>query len=412
MNLTKLINILPKESYLWYWIKDQEYYETPRICDFWSGLFTLSTLVAHNVKIRDIYEDIYPNFLMFLLHEDNIIVTDNLLLRINDFISKYKHEDAIHINGRSDIMGIINELHTLKQQKKHNILLCTSTSIGAFYGTAKGFYYYQDLYNNLTERKGYNGRSKYIFGPVFMHSISCGSFAEYVETIISNRESDWTAGSNILIPIGNVKKRCVDWENNGYNPCYKNLAKEKAEEIRKKEPYTVTFDYETSKFLNKTIRKQRCTDDTFRSFYANRRKLTVKLSGLLAINRQSTVVEKQDVKNAIDLLQDLMKNIKVYVKNVTNNTYLDELDKLILSIQKILLHQGDSGIKHSELWQRVRQKTDVNTYKSVMLIMHELGIVDKYIMKRGKAVLYMRNVNTQTLDCNKIVKKYRELSNA
>lgn len=411
MNLTKLNNLIPENTFLWYWIKAEGYHTMPRLCDLWSGIYVLSSFLAHKVTFRDIYEDVMPNLMMFLLH-GNDIDTGKLLVRVASIINRYKDSTALYINGRSDIMSIVNELDKLKQNNKPNTLLCTSTSIGAFFGTAKGFCYYQDLYNNPTERIGFNGRIKYKFGPVFIHSLSCGTLEEYIETVIGSSESDWTTGSNILVPISNVKKRCDDWMHNGFNPCYNNLANEEAKEICKKKPYTLTFEYEASKFLNRFVAKQRCTDDRFRAFFANRRIFTTKLAGILAVNRRAEQIEIQDVKNAGILLQDLIKEVKVYIKNVTNNTYLDELDRVILSIQKILLHQGDSGIKHSELWQRVRQKTDVNTYKSIMSIMHELGIIDKYIMKRGKAVLYMRNVNTQTLDCNKIVKKYRELNNA
>lgn len=410
MNITKLGNILPHESFLWYWIKAEEYHTMPRLCDLWSGIFVLSSIIEHKVKIRDIYDDVMPNFMMFLIH-NNDVESSKLLIRMTSLINFYKDSDAIFINGRSDIMSIVNELHNLKQNNKHNTLLCTSTSIGAFFGTAKSFYYYQDLYNNPTERIGFNGRIKYKFGPVFINIFSCGTLQEYINTIINTTESDWTTGSNIIIPISHVKQRCDDWTNNGFNPCYSNLVKQEAKEICKKKPYTLTFDYEASKFLNRLVAKQRCTDDRFRQFFSNRRTFTTKLAGILAINRRAEKIEIQDIKHAHEILQDLMKEIKVYIKNAMNNTYLDELDKLILAIQKILLHQGDSGIKHSELWQRVRQKTDVNTYKSVLSIMHELNLLDKYIMKRGKAVIYMRNNNTQTLDCNKIVKKYRELNN-
>ena len=76
----------------------------------------------------------------------------------------------------------------------------------------------------------------------------------------------------------------------------------------------------------------------------------------------------------------------------------DIYDTAIEKIRTMLLCDKGLGIKQSEITHKLQTYLNANQIHMIMLVMHELGLVDKFITHNGKSTIYMANSNTKNFN--------------
>lgn len=401
-----LYNLVPKDTFLYNIMKTYEAFSIPNEYSFAAGLFMLGTICGADSYIMYKYKRYYMNLMQFMIGDHSILSKAEIVMQLMSHFGDYFNSlnpNCVFISSMSDPKTVTVRMEQNTAQKlNNNVCMLASEITSPLYKT---FDFYQDLYNNPVERSGYYGKHNYVIRNISFNCLLGCTFENYIEKVLQNStECDWTLGTNILIPITSDFNGVIDSDTDYLTEARKNLAK-----IYEEGPHTFTADGHIIQSFNTTIRKYRCTDRRFAAFFARRGEITIKLAGLFAINRNSKQISVDDLHNAFKYVELIYKTMQDYVKNSVVGVETDEVSSLVLHIQRILLKQGDNGIKHCELYQRLRFKCDKVLFRNVLNILHELELIDKYIMNKGKAVLYMRNVNTQTLDCSKVIRKLKEL---
>lgn len=400
MKKNYVYDLIPKDTFL---EKVVRYYDTigvPQVYSLAIGIFLLSNLLTNKSYVMHKYKRYYMNFMFFLLGDDSVISKCDAIHDMENLFSKFYQ--------KSKIISTFTEpkaLNSLMENSNDNNIAMIATELLSSFG--KNYDYFQDLYNNPVERRGYYGKHEYIIRDIYFNCLVSSTFESYVENITrADINCDWTKGTNLLIPYAGRSIKTDD-ESDIYP--IETIGKE-ASKICKEGPFTFTTNSYFAQSLRRYIDKGRCTEPRFTAFFARRGELAIKLSGIFAANRHCKEITVDDLQIAKKYIEILYRDMKEYVKSATIGVESDEISDLIRHIQRILLHQSVNGIKHSELYNRVRVKCDKDLFRHIMNIMHELGLIDKYMMDKSKAILYMMNVNTQTLDCSKIVKKLKQIT--
>lgn len=358
----------------------------------WSGLFLLS-LMCKNYKLEDGYKTISLNLMLFIISKYNNCLYDELYRVIVDNALC----DSV-INGPSNFTDIQKIAINNTKNKKDTTISCVG-DVNVVMKNSNNFNCFRDLYLHDWKRKLVNGRTIDEYKNVYISCCLFSDFDRYMETIIPSKTEDLCIGSNIVIPNNKFSKQTykqfdIDRELQDFK-----------KEVCKKEVVYVAFSSNAAVKFNNYCKQFKIHDPRFASYRQNIRTFAFKLAGLLTINNKESEVSEETVNNVFVLLRNIYKDIKTYLFKQELGEIDTSLGKCVMKIRKHLLQNGECGIKHSKLFNLIRNLCDSATFNTIMDLMHETEIVDKYIQRKGKAIVYIRNTNTQTLNINDFVKK-------
>jgi hypothetical protein len=186
---------------------------------------------------------------------------------------------------------------------------------------------------------------------------------------------------------------------------------EACKEILQKEFVSIAFDKSATRSFKAIYRRTRYESSVCGPSNTRDPELATKLSGILAINRNSAQIEEQDIKNAFKIIQKQRKLEQIYMKTKVFEHNESEFESSINRIRKYLIQAGESGLKHSELYNKIRAKLSKEDFNIVMTIMHELELVDKYMYRNNTAYIYIANEKTISFDVSEVCQHIESYQN-
>lgn len=104
----------------------------------------------------------------------------------------------------------------------------------------------------------------------------------------------------------------------------------------------------------------------------------LKLATVLAFNDLRNFVLFEDVDNSIKILNATMDEaFNRYNIKYNEDPLSGIIEKVLIKIRKTLLLAGLNGIQHRSLYMKVHHDIDNNTFRYIMNILHELGLIEK-----------------------------------
>ena len=131
--------------------------------------------------------------------------------------------------------------------------------------------------------------------------------------------------------------------------------------------------------------------DPYRStFQAREDSHILRTAALLSINDNRWVISKQDINTAVQLIEEIRESSAALFEGGVAG---DKLSIGIDRIRALLLAAGKGGLQHSPLYYKVRTHLSREEFSTVIDIMHQLEMVQKFeqpIGKRGPAPMIYR----------------------
>lgn len=287
--------------------------------------------------------------------------------------------------------------------------ICVNVSDFNTFFTTKSIDLFTDLYDCPTKRSGFNGKYQYFFNKVYVSCIAACDANNYYTKLVKDEEMSRFVERAIILPAKSSKRR-DSW------PVSREVVEENtkefieyAKEIQKKAPNKITFSRDAELFYRSEYRKHH--RNTGLSTETNRRHdISLKLAGIIAINDGQTEISLHHIKNAFSFVRKINKQLHHFE---TDKAYVENIYKYSEAIEKIrttLIKYGANGIKHNELYAKVRSLLTNDEYVSIINIMHELQLLDKYQYRNNSAYIYAENAHTRKFDVRLVERALKEIN--
>ena len=111
----------------------------------------------------------------------------------------------------------------------------------------------------------------------------------------------------------------------------------------------------------------------------------------------------EDVDNSIKILNATMDEaFNRYNIKYNEDPLSGIIEKVLIKIRKTLLLAGLNGIQHRSLYMKVHHDIDNNTFRYIMNILHELGLIEKLKVSHNSTI-YRASDTLETFDISTVL---------
>lgn len=393
--------IVPKDSFIGRYLDMMADIETPKMYDFWSAVWILSSLIGRSCVIDRPSIPLFMNFYIIFMAESGICRKSTAVNTAYDIFEEiYDKNTTKLINSATNLQGF----WCLFQPSLQNNNVCVNVAeFISFFKNKKIIEMFTDLYDCPRKRKGYDGKNEYELNNIFINLLAASTPSYYFSAVSGEQLEGGFSGRTIVLPASSTKKK-IGWKDK--DPEARERVIEKGKEILQKIPVCITLNKSAVKYFREHYRRSRNPTGRYAAFHARQHDFAIKLSGILAINRFASEISKEDVQNAYKIISMQQKATELYYKHQIFTQTDTELEDTIELVRKCLIQAGSVGIKHSALYNKVRHRISKDDFTSLISIMHELGLLDKYAYREGSALLYLANPRTLTFEVRTVLSSY------
>lgn len=393
--------IIPKNSFLGKYLEMMDCFETPKAFDFWSGVWVLSSLINRRCFIDRQSIPLFMNFYIVFVADSGVCRKNTAVVIAQDILDQVLDEKSVTmINSGTKPYSLYLMLSDRTTKQLPNNVCINVPEFITFFKQKEMLDVFNDLYDCPHKRRGYNGKNSYEFRNVFINLLSASTPNNYF-SIINEEQLESGFNSRVIMLPSNSPKKKVGIIDESFREKRENII-ETCKEILQKEFVSIAFDKSATRSFKAIYRRTKYGSNVCGSTNTRDPELATKLSGILAINRNSAQIEEQDIKNAFKIIQKQRKLEQIYMKTKVFEHNESEFENSINRIRKYLIQAGESGLKHSELYNKIRAKMSKEDFNIVMTIMHELELVDKYMYRNNTAYIYIANEKTISFDVSEV----------
>jgi len=381
MNYRKLV---PPDSFIGQYMEYMSYVETAESYDFWCAMWAIGTGVGRGVYVDRPNSPIYHNWYIILAAESGTTRKSTAISSIRDILKGshplltgktspealevYLHDGSAE-NGTARAHFAVSELVTILGRE-------------GYMNSMPGLL--TDLYDCATERKtpGTLKSGEVIQKNVYVTFLSA-STPSWLVTAINPSVIEGGFTSRVIFVVDDNRKRSIAWP--------KSRDGEHIEKVRESFNETCRSARDVSrigiskgglkKFTNWYNSRATHTDPFQSSFEAREDDHVLRLGSCLAINDKTFELQSRHIAHAIKIMSEVKTSgSRLFSGDFSSNARLAEA---VTRVREILLEAGTDGIKHGQLYKRIWYKLDTTELHTLMNVLHECGMVQKFKVGRG-----------------------------
>lgn len=413
--MNNLEKFIPKNTFIYDYIKYCDNLETASDFDFWSAIWCVSLLCNRNFIINRPMSPLYMNFYITLIAESGIARKSTAVSVAKDLISSTINEDEDEINllnSGTSTSKFNNVLTKTSYMRNKCVIGITASEFITFYKNKNIIECFTDLYDCPNERKGYgtftNGEID--IRNVFVSSLSA-STPNYYFKAISEEEIEGGFTSRNIIVYANKGKRKIPWATKGNKEVIEKRFRNLKQFIKKQGQCKINLTDSAIRRYSSWYTRRRLSNDIYsRSFESREQDFVLKLAGILAINEGFLTINEVHIKNAISIIT---YQKKIAQKFFNNEIFVEEksnLQKTIERIRDIIHTKSSNGIGHRELYLRVHNSCTNDEYNYIINVLHELGLIEKLQGYNSKQIIYREAANIYKVPVENILGKIQDIA--
>lgn len=378
-------------------------FATSTTIDFWSAIWILSSLCSRNVIIDRPNNPLYCNlFLNFIYKNDNL--DKNLSINVMNKTLEKLNKDNLLIDKPIYIHDLIDRMIKYQQDNKNmNINFIIRDYISNM-GKKKLYELINTLYYNPKERTYYE--YTYTNKSTYNHYTSlCTSdtFNDYIKALENGCYESGLSSKLYTIIETNTKTQPGWGVSAEESKELLEYGKRFVQKVNKERRYILST--KAIRRYNQWYGKRRLSNNGINKiFEIYEPELILKLATILYIDDDN--LDNEITENYIECAINIIKytknqSIKEINKLLTKEKR-DDFDKLIIKIRRILIENQSTGVMHNKLYQSVKSLCNKEEFKYIISILHELELIEMYIIKNGGCFYKITDAFYNKLDINKI----------
>lgn len=381
---------VPKESFIGKYLEFMSEQETPEIYDFMCACWCLSIAVGRECYVSRPKAPVRLN-MYIILSSDSGVTRKSTSVRIatnlvRDFLTDTNNA-LVLIESKITTGQLQYELleATRKFGKAH--VAISASELAAVLSRSGGLSglpaLLTDLYDCPDVRTGggtvmmgggYNLKNVYA-------SFIAGSTPSWLMRAVTPAIIEGGFTSRCYFIDGSSRKRSVAWPNERDDSNAREQLRQQLREIAGRARDIRAIDVSSSAIASfkQWYNARALHKDAYReSFEAREDAHVLRFAALLSINDQRWYIDVHDIKNAISIVS----RIKQDGQRLFSGTVVDRKDiRLVEKVRAELLAASQSGITQSDMLRAMRPKYKSEQVRSVLTIMHELDLVQKFTVE-------------------------------
>lgn len=388
-----------EDTFIYKYLSLCESLETAEDFDFWGAIWILSLLCNRNILINRPNLYLYPNFYIILVANSGIARKSTAISFAKNILNEINTTDKIHILSSTVSSQKFNQTLSKLSKKNSNCVIGINCSeFITFYKNKSLIYQLTDYYDCPNERKGYGTISN---GNINIYNLFISSYTGstpnyYIKAVNEDEICGGFTSRNIIIPAEKGKRRIAWGTDDNSNKEVIRIGKEIQRFIINSKGVCNLSTEAIRRYTNWYNRRRLNRLDLFlQSFESREQDYILKLACLFAINDMTLEISEKHINLAIKFINHYKINSHKYFKDEVYKEDKDDLSILIDKIKKFIYSSGPSGIYHQQLFNHVKAKCDIETFRYIISIMHEFEMIDILQPYKSKALIYRatKNIN-------------------
>ena len=374
-------------------MKDQE---TARTYDYMSALWVLSSLIGRWSVIPRPRAPVYLNMYMILAAESGITRKSTAISVATNIIRQVMKEASIdaRLIESSFTAAVLSEFMTQDSYSRNHCHVIISASelaavLGKGVGTSNIPALLTDLYDCPKERRGGGtiSRGEYNFANVYV-TFMAASTPSWMASAITPAIIEGGFTSRCLFVIAAKPKAMIAWPTEGRNAYGFDELVKQATRIVDTCPKEIGITTPALDIFTHWYNSRHHYYDPFRASFASREDAhTLRVAGLLSISDERYEINAHDIRTAIELVTWCREEAAELFVESSKKSIIPAITGLAGSINKLrdlLINAGSFGLHKSSLYNLMRREMPTGQLNAIMEIMHELQMVQQFILKGEK----------------------------
>ena len=402
----KYIDLIPKNTFIYEYMKCCNNLETAESFDFWGAVWCLSMLCERSVYIYRPNNPLFLNFYITLIADSGIARKSTAINFAKSFIDKNLDKNGYIniITGTTSGPKFDFTLSNLSINYKKCIIGINCSEFITFFKNKAILACLTDLYDCPNERIGYgtiaNGDIS-IFN-AFISSFSASSPSYFFKVIGDTEIEGGYISRNIICSEKKGKKRIPWGEESNTNDAEQKF-KYLGEKISKANQRITLTDSAIRRYSSWYVKRKLSSEVYSKTFESREQDFVLKLAGILSINDKTFQINEDHIKTAIKIIKNVKNNAQKFFNEEVFVDDTSKIDKTIRRIQDIIHSKAGNGIGHRELYLRVHNSCTNDDFNYIINTMHELGMIEKLQPYNSKQIIYRESKNLFKLDLKKFL---------
>jgi len=370
------------DSFIGRYMQSMEVVETPHSYDFWCACWLMSQALGRRTIVARPSAPVYMNWYMILVAESGI-TRKSTAVRFATQLARECFElwKDVHLTTvKVTPEELERVLHKQTADHGHAQYAIAISELVTFLGREKAMMQMPGLLTDLFDCPALRAgggtltRGETLIRNNFTTLLAASTPVWLVRSINPDViEGGFT--SRTLFVADEARKRKIAWSENEretYDFVMELTAiremSERTPEIKITEPALARF----RKWYNSRVESR----DVFRASFESREDAHIlRLAAMLAVNDNSWQISAENIINAIAVINDVKeKGAMIFEASMDQSDLSVAIDKL----RSALMDAGKSGLKQSVLAKLVVNYLKGTELRAILMIMHELGMVNRF----------------------------------
>lgn len=393
MSIRRPVNyrtLVPEGTFLHDYMKSLEDQETAIAYDFWTGVWLLSSLMGRQVFINRPRAPVYLNWYIILAGESGITRKSSAVVHARKLEKQLMKPTTITVHGKVTPEQLLFKMHERSEKfGECNVSICVSELIGllgkerytmALPGLLTDIY---DCSDSVT-LGGTLSRGEVTIRNNFVTLLGASTPSWLLRAINPDVIEGGFTSRTIFVP-SEKPKRLIPWpkdDPDGKENCLETLQTHigNLRSLGEAERCLAISARGLVAFSDWYKHRSRGTTEYLRSFESREDAHVLRLAGTLAINDRSWIIDASKIRKAVRVIGEVKQLGSLLFSGGTTTA------RVATAIERIrlrLIEKAHQGEIQSRLFTLTRGYLTKEMFDTVMDIMHELQMVQKF-EERGR----------------------------
>lgn len=381
-------NITKSDTFIDRYLRFMETQETPLAYDFWCACWLLSLALGREVIVPRPRAPVFMNLYALLVADSGVTRKSSAVRHATEIARKFiaelsKQQRMELIETKSTPEKLEARMHILTEEAGHAHLAISISELVTFLGRERytvampGLL--TDLYDCPSSRSGGGtlGRGTTEIKDVFVSFLSA-STPTWLAKAINPDVVEGGFTSRCMFIVSESRKKRIAWpeardDDNSWFVEELIKIRNRAHDIKQLELTPGALKAFTRWYNN----KDESRDPFSASFESREDAHVLRLAGYLAVDDGSWAIDAIHIRRAVDVIAEVKRDgSSIFVGGVRGDRLLNGIDLL----RTKLLEVGIDGIQHNMLYHAVKHYLKNDEFTAALDVMHELGMVDRFIV--------------------------------
>lgn len=385
--LEQIIKQLPPDSFIARYIDMQSVLETPLVYDFWCAMFCLSNAVGRSALVDRPRAPVRLNLYIILTAESGVTRKSTAVNTAMRIMEKFNDStgstiDIIHTRTTPERLESVLAEQSEQKRTAHFSFVVSElvTALGSERYNLAMPGLLTDLFDSPEIRRttGTVSKGSQTLRRVYGTFLSA-STPSWLTRAINPDVIEGGFTSRVFFVVSEEPKQRVAWPSRRDEDIEAELVDQLVQLhegfSQSNVEYKFILTLAAHEAFNEWYNTRQLGVDPFSaSFDAREDGHVLKCAALLAINANRGVIDTADIRSAILLINETVKQKSVELLSYSvNNAVIDTIERV-----RTLLIQNPAGVKHTELVRRLQSVAKAKRLNIILDTMHQLHMVKKF----------------------------------